>query len=638
MPRLGSSEQAFLAIVKTLNKGKGKENVPTDMLLLAQPSSSKINGHVTPAAPRSIIVGQASWQNHDPAAAGAQEQATETWPVEARQNTDEIICHSAPSQPSPATYTVIGSNFAPETTAADVEAALFDVVGPMKDCRIVSQSPIVIAEMVFTEIARAVHVIALFDNQKADGYLLRFYMKPDVSNNLPKAPPAKLTTTLTQEDAINGKVESEQRPASPVLRGRGRARYRPGDYPGEPLEGDQAPASVGNSDTHQTKNILKQPREQNKDTAPMDREEHSAAPTNGGQDHQAVNGEEHHPLGNRTGTGGRRWHESWSTKLDNFRQLRLESEIDREIRITKENNRKEDEEVEAAIADSIRTAEEDALRRSEAMESTIAASPATKTTEDTAPATAAVVDEPTGSRQPSSATTIAETTPQPAAGPKSSKPLLSSGHAFLEAFNKRPTPPKYTTIKTSSIQDTPLPDELLPDELPAATKTEPHSINGQDRSASPVAQIRTTGTLQTPTGEHTIHLARPTSSVTNTAARPNISIRIETKDELEIPAQTLARANPRDHSISPTHPPLDHSILPPRPPPPASQSKPPKKPPPPTLTLLSGSGPRGYVYQPRHYARDELVRIGKAYRQKVFLALLAREGRGRLVIGITEGV
>lgn len=63
-------------------------------------------------------------------------------------------------------YTVIGSNFAPGTTAADIESAMAPVGGEMLDCQITSQKPTVVAEMVFSEKARAENVIATFNNKR----------------------------------------------------------------------------------------------------------------------------------------------------------------------------------------------------------------------------------------------------------------------------------------------------------------------------------------------------------------------------------------------------------------------------------------------------------------------------------------
>ncbi|KAL8861491.1 MAG: hypothetical protein Q9178_002015, partial [Gyalolechia marmorata] len=63
-------------------------------------------------------------------------------------------------------YTVVGSNFAPGTTAADIEAAMLPIGGQMQDCRIVTKVPNVVAEMVFAEKSQADNVIATFNNKK----------------------------------------------------------------------------------------------------------------------------------------------------------------------------------------------------------------------------------------------------------------------------------------------------------------------------------------------------------------------------------------------------------------------------------------------------------------------------------------
>lgn len=63
-------------------------------------------------------------------------------------------------------YTVIGKNFAPGTTAADIESAMGPIGGPMEDCRIISHKPTVVAEMVFLEKAKAENVIATFDSKR----------------------------------------------------------------------------------------------------------------------------------------------------------------------------------------------------------------------------------------------------------------------------------------------------------------------------------------------------------------------------------------------------------------------------------------------------------------------------------------
>ena len=63
-------------------------------------------------------------------------------------------------------YVIIGSNFAPGTTAADIESAMVPSGGEMQSCRIISSAPTVMAEMVFAEKHSAESVISTFNNKK----------------------------------------------------------------------------------------------------------------------------------------------------------------------------------------------------------------------------------------------------------------------------------------------------------------------------------------------------------------------------------------------------------------------------------------------------------------------------------------
>lgn len=89
------------------------------------------------------------------------------------------------------------SNFAPGTTAADIESALQtetvdeNGVSGMLSCRLVKSSPTVVAEMVFSEKAIAEQVISIYHNQKADGRILRLEMKRSGpgSSVAPQQPP-----------------------------------------------------------------------------------------------------------------------------------------------------------------------------------------------------------------------------------------------------------------------------------------------------------------------------------------------------------------------------------------------------------------------------------------------------------------
>jgi hypothetical protein len=62
-------------------------------------------------------------------------------------------------------FVVMAQNFAPGTTAADIESAVTPVGGIVTSCRVVKQHPLVIAEIVFESKEGADNVIATFNNQ-----------------------------------------------------------------------------------------------------------------------------------------------------------------------------------------------------------------------------------------------------------------------------------------------------------------------------------------------------------------------------------------------------------------------------------------------------------------------------------------
>ena len=63
-------------------------------------------------------------------------------------------------------YIVVASNFAPGTTAADIESVMSGVGGQMLNCRLISASPTVMAEMQFSDKDGAETVISTFNNKK----------------------------------------------------------------------------------------------------------------------------------------------------------------------------------------------------------------------------------------------------------------------------------------------------------------------------------------------------------------------------------------------------------------------------------------------------------------------------------------
>ncbi|KAJ5725649.1 uncharacterized protein N7483_007006 [Penicillium malachiteum] len=74
-------------------------------------------------------------------------------------------------------FVVIASNFAPGTTAADIQSALEPLSGPMLSCRVISHNPEVVAELAFEEKWNAENAIANFHNQRADGRMLSMTLK-----------------------------------------------------------------------------------------------------------------------------------------------------------------------------------------------------------------------------------------------------------------------------------------------------------------------------------------------------------------------------------------------------------------------------------------------------------------------------
>ncbi|KAJ5176162.1 uncharacterized protein N7482_002039 [Penicillium canariense] len=75
-------------------------------------------------------------------------------------------------------FVVIGANFAPGTTAADIQSAIEPLAGPMLSCKVTSHRPIVTAEFVFADKWCAENVVTNFHNQRADGRLLSMKLQP----------------------------------------------------------------------------------------------------------------------------------------------------------------------------------------------------------------------------------------------------------------------------------------------------------------------------------------------------------------------------------------------------------------------------------------------------------------------------
>ncbi|KAI9715189.1 MAG: hypothetical protein M1812_006168, partial [Candelaria pacifica] len=82
-------------------------------------------------------------------------------------------------------YIVIATNFAPGTSAEDIALSMDPEGTEITSCEIIESDPIVVAELVFPEREAAERIITFFNNQRADGRLLRVYMKPSASTQPP---------------------------------------------------------------------------------------------------------------------------------------------------------------------------------------------------------------------------------------------------------------------------------------------------------------------------------------------------------------------------------------------------------------------------------------------------------------------
>ncbi|KAI1622710.1 hypothetical protein EDD37DRAFT_635689 [Exophiala viscosa] len=106
-------------------------------------------------------------------------------------------------------FTVEASNFAPGTTAADIESALQgDTVDDnggngMLSCRVIATNPAVVAEMVFSERGIADRVISTYNNQRADGRVLHLYLKQTDSAPAPLVQTSEIDAAPAQEPAAS---------------------------------------------------------------------------------------------------------------------------------------------------------------------------------------------------------------------------------------------------------------------------------------------------------------------------------------------------------------------------------------------------------------------------------------------------
>ncbi|KAL8731774.1 MAG: hypothetical protein Q9166_003221 [cf. Caloplaca sp. 2 TL-2023] len=511
MPNFRSNEQAFLQLIKSLQKGKGKENVPTDILALAQPFKDyRASSAAAPVS--SNLVEEGVWPDAKPATVGAL------------------------------------------TT--------------------ISELP---------------------------------------TETLPFDPPDN------EENAVE--AQANQQSASPVVRGRGSNRYASVfEEPSGP-EPESSPATVGARGTSGREELAQ-------------------------TDAEIAQAEERYEKNKRVQAEQKSRKETVADKV-------FEETMKRAVTVAREVAAGKGTASQTATINSL---DEDIARAATCVidrELHVTTPSITGTGNDVMVDNQAATEGPSSSRLPLPALATPKIT---STRVTASTPLLSSGHEFLQALNKLslphpPTPaPAAVTVATVESESLVLPDDMVADELPTATKTDPYRANGETRPPSPLTQITTSGTLQTPTGEHTIYLAAPpVPTQTEPTPRWNSTSPTEFTSFADIISKAASRYRETYKPPTPPQEPLisrhhhltlapDHSRLPPLQDANTNGSLSSKKATSKSLTLLSGSGPKGYNNMPRRYSKEDLKKIGRMYWQKIFLALLERKGRGRIVIGLTEGV
>jgi hypothetical protein len=92
-------------------------------------------------------------------------------------------------------FIVVGRNFAPGTTAADIQSALEPITGPMISCQIVANQPSVVAEFAYAEKTAAELVVANFHNQRVNATLVQGSRKKELTLTV-QADGRLLTMTL----------------------------------------------------------------------------------------------------------------------------------------------------------------------------------------------------------------------------------------------------------------------------------------------------------------------------------------------------------------------------------------------------------------------------------------------------------
>ncbi|KAJ4264769.1 hypothetical protein NW762_005012 [Fusarium torreyae] len=111
-------------------------------------------------------------------------------------------------------FTVMAQNFAPGTTAADIESAMTPIGGEMVSCKIVKSKPILLFEMAFASREGGERVVETFNDKTADGRIIKVYPKLGApsntaatnTNNAPKNAPSGPRGTRANKANANDNI------------------------------------------------------------------------------------------------------------------------------------------------------------------------------------------------------------------------------------------------------------------------------------------------------------------------------------------------------------------------------------------------------------------------------------------------
>ncbi|RFU75446.1 hypothetical protein TARUN_6779 [Trichoderma arundinaceum] len=111
-------------------------------------------------------------------------------------------------------FAIMGQNFAPGTTAADVESAMTPVGGEMISCEVVKTQPFIIVEMVFASREGGERVIETFNNKtltrhlllQADGRIIKVYAKPGGYKPGRDSPASGRQSSSTRDQVVDGSL------------------------------------------------------------------------------------------------------------------------------------------------------------------------------------------------------------------------------------------------------------------------------------------------------------------------------------------------------------------------------------------------------------------------------------------------